>query len=340
MTLKMAFAGFRHGHILGLYRGAVSRDDVEVVAAADEHRPTRQKLAADKTVAFTHDSYERMLSDVDFDVLAVGEYYGGRGELAIRALESGRHVLADKPLCTRMGELERIAELAEDAGLSVGCMLTMRESGNFVALRQLIEAGRIGQVHTIDFQGQHPLLRGSRPGWYFQPDGQGGTINDIAIHAMDAIPWMTGRRIVEVVAARAWNARLADPDWFQDGAQMMLRLDNGGGVLGDVSYLTPDSHAYKVGVYWRYTLHGGEGVAETSSTAKGVTVSVNGGKLNEHVPPAPGRDGAHLADFLAEIRGEPTPPEALTTRQVLAASRRALLAQKAADEGLFGVACE
>jgi len=340
MIRKMAFAGFRHGHIMGLYSRARERDDIEVVAAADEHRPTWEKLSADGTVAMTHNSYERMLSDVEFDILAVGEYYGGRGGLAIRALESGRHVIVDKPLCTRLAELDRIVELAEDAGLSVGCMLTMRESGNFRALRELIGAGRIGEVHTIDFQGQHPLLRGRRPEWYFEPDGQGGTINDIAIHALDSIPWMTGRRIVEIVAARAWNARAGDPEWFQDGAQLMLRLDNGGGVLGDVSYLSPDSHAYKVDVYWRYTLHGSEGLAETSATADGVTLSTDGGKRNEHVPPSQGRDGAHLDDFLAEIRGEQTPSGALTTRQVLASARLALLAQQAADEGSCGVPCE
>ena len=346
MGLRIAFAGFRHGHILEVYELARKRDAQEVVAACEEHEPPGRALAG--PVALTHASCDEMFAQADFDVLAVGDYYGRRGELLVRALEAGKHVISDKPICTRPEELDRIAQLSAGSGLSVGCQLSMRDDGNFRALRQVVSDGRIGEVHTICFSGQHPLLRGKRPGWYFEPGKHGGTINDIAIHAMDAIGWMTGRRIVSVVAARAWNARGDEPSWFQDGAQLMGRLDNDGGVLGDVSYLAPDACGYKIPQYWRFTLHGGEGLAETSSAADGVTIY--GGKSDKpaHVRPAERRRGGYLEDFLNEIHGRcedglPTCAKqagALTTSQVLASSRLALLAQRAADENLRDVACE
>ncbi len=86
-----------------------------------------------------------------------------------------------------------------------------------------------------------PLILGKRPAWYFEPGKHGGTLNDIGVHAIDLIPWMTGRSIVEVTAARAWNARVPQFPAFQDAGQMMLKLDNGGSVMGDVSYLNPDA---------------------------------------------------------------------------------------------------
>ena len=337
MTVRMAFAGFRHGHILGLYDLARGRDDVRVVAACEEHGPTREALTRAGRVEFTHSAYEGMWEE-DFEVLAIGDYYGRRGELAIRALQSGRHVIADKPLCTSLEELDRIAELSTAKGRCVGCMLTMRDSGNARAMRQLVLAGRIGEVHTIDFQGQHPLLPGKRPEWYFQPGKQGGTINDLAIHAVDLIGWMTGRRIVEIVAARAWNAR-AKPEWFQDGAQLMLRLDNDGGVLGDVSYLTPEAHAYRLELYWRFTLHGSEGLAEMCHTVKGVKLYAARSEAVEHLPPAEERTGGYFEDFLSELAGRDLPAGGLTTEQVLTATRQTLQIQKAADENLHGVPC-
>ena len=337
MTIRMAFAGFRHGHILELYDLARRRDDVRVVAACEEHGPTREALSKAGRVEFTHHTYERMWEE-DFEVLAIGDYYARRGELAIQALESGRCVIADKPLCTNLEELDRIAELAAANGRCVGCMLTMRDSGNARAMRRAVLAGAIGEVHTIDFQGQHPLLPGRRPEWYFQPGKQGGTINDLAIHAVDLIGWMTGRRIVEIVAARAWNAR-AEPEWFQDGAQLMLRLDNDGGVLGDVSYLTPEAHAYRLELYWRFTLHGSEGLAEMSHTVKGVRLYGAHSEAVEHLPPAEERTGGYFDDFLAELTGRELPEGGLTTEQVLASTRRTLLAQKAADEKLRDVPC-
>jgi len=259
MKLRIAFAGFRHAHILDLYRLASERDDLEVVAACEEHAPTRDELTANAAVTVTHASCDEMWDQAQFDILAIGDYYGRRGGLAIRGLESGKHVIVDKPLCADLGELGRIAELSAERGLAVGCMLTMRDGGNWIALKKIIADGRIGEVITIDFQGQHPLMWGRRPEWYFQPGKHGGTINDIAIHALDTIPWMTGRQIVEVVAARAWNARLAQAECFQDAAQLMLKLDNGGGVLGDVSYLVPDSFAYALKLYWRDPTPGRKG---------------------------------------------------------------------------------
>ena len=337
MTLRIAFAGFRHFHILELYELARRRDDVEVVAACEPEADARGLLPDD--VQLTHDSYDAMYEGADFEAVAVGDYYGGRGEIILRALAAGKHVIADKPICIRLDELNRIAALAGSAGPAVGCMLNMRDSPVFRGLRDVVRSGRIGEVQTVSFSGQHPLRRGQRPEWYFQPDGQGGTINDIAIHAVDMIPWMTGRRIVEVVAARVWNARTKDPDWFQDGGQLMLRLDNGGGVLGDVSYFAPDGCGYDVPQYWRFTVHGSEGVAETAASQKDVTVCTHADKSVRHVAPPQGRTEGYLEDFLAETGGRPS-ADGLTTQSVLAASRLALLAQQAADEGLTGLACE
>ncbi|MDD4891518.1 MAG: Gfo/Idh/MocA family oxidoreductase [Phycisphaerae bacterium] len=339
MAYRMAFAGFRHGHIVELYDLARKRGDVQVVAAAEEHAPTREQYAAKGAIQFTHTSYDELFRNVDFDILAVGDYYGRRGELLIRGLDAGKHVIADKPICTRVTEIERIAELARTRKLQVGCQLTMRDAGNYRTLRQVVRSGRIGQPQTITFLGQHPLMRNSRAAWYFESPGHhGGTINDIAIHGVDAIPWITGRRIASIVAARVWNGGLTNPSWFGVGAQLMLKLDNGGGAMGDVSYLAPDSCGYRVNTYWRFTIHGSEGQAETASGQKAVTVYTNAGGDAEQVPAGPDATGAHFAGFLAEIGGQREGLE-LSTAEVLAASRLAVLAQKCADENLRDVEC-
>ncbi len=339
MKLRLAFAGFRHGHIMEVYHLAAQRGDVEVVAACEENPPTCAQLESAGKVRLTHASYDEMFGRAEFDALAVGDYYGRRGEILIRALEAGKHVISDKPICTKLEHLDRIARLAGEKGLCVGCQLSMRDDGKFLALRRLVGRGAIGEVHTICFSGQHPLLRGSRPEWYFQPGKHGGTINDIAIHAMDAIPWLTGRKIAAIVAARAWNARVADPDWFQDGAQLMLRLDNGGGVIGDVSYLAPDGCGYKVPQYWRFTLHGSGGVAETATTARSVTVYAQQAERGGRVRPARSQPGGYFDSFLREVAGQ-RDGLALSTPEVLASSRLALLAQKAADENLRDLPCD
>ena len=125
--LKIAFAGFRHDHIRSLY-------DLSSGARRPRNRSglrrrwsnARQAEQSGK-VDVTHTCLDSML-DVESNIIAVGEYFTKRGEVAIRALQSGRHVIVDKPLCTQMEAVEQMAVLSAEHSLKIGCMLTMRDT--------------------------------------------------------------------------------------------------------------------------------------------------------------------------------------------------------------------
>jgi predicted dehydrogenase len=336
--LRFAFVGFRHGHIFGLLNAAAKHAQIELVAVCEEDAQTRADLAKSGQANVTHDNFARMLADVPCDIIAIGDYFGKRGSLAIAALQAGKHVIADKPLCTRLAELDKIQQLAQEKQLAVGLQLDMRSSGANLAARAVIASGELGQVHTVAFSGQHPLLWGHRPTWYFQDDNHGGTINDLFIHAADAVEWLTGRKISEVVAARAWNAKLPQAPRFQVGAQMMLRLDNNGGVLGDVSYLAPDKTGYSLPSYWRYTIHGDNGQLEWDAHGKNVFLTTHKDDRPRAIPVQADLAHVYLEDFLAQVR-DPGANVSLTTQQVLRASRIALLTQQSADTTSQRVPC-
>jgi predicted dehydrogenase len=337
--LRLAFLGFRHGHVMGLYKSAREHPYVQVVAAAEEHEATAETLRSSGAVKLTHSRYSDVYRDVDFDAVAIGDYFGRRGELIVQALQAGKHVIADKPICTRLSEFQQISELVQQKQRSLGCLLDLRDHGPFITMRRLVREGAIGTVHTINFTAQHPLLPDKRPAWYFEDGKHGGTINDIAVHAIDLIPWLTNRTIAEVVAARAWNARLAKFPSFQDAAQIMLRLDNAGGVMGDLSYLSPDGIGYSPEQYWRVLCHGDGGAIETSYNAKAVWLARTSDTTPQSIPADPGRPTGCLTAFLTAIDGTHL-RGALTTADVLDATRRTLLIQRAADEHLTHVSLD
>jgi len=335
MALRLAFIGFRHAHITALYRLAQQIEDVEIVAACEEDAETRAALAG-SPVTITHERYAAMLRDTDCDAVACGDYYSVRGDRILAALEAGKHVIGDKPLCARLDELDRIEATARARGLCVGCMLDLPDTAPFQALRKVARGGVIGEVHTLSFAGQHPLFLGARLGWYFEEGKHLGTLNDIAVHGIDIIPWLTGRSIVEITAARGWNAKAKHAPFFQDAAQFMLRLDNGGGVLGDVSYLNPDSHGYGLPLYWRTGLHGTDGYAETALNDSVVRLFRNG-EAPQDVPVGEPRTGGYFEDFRAELRGQPD-FDGLHAARIFRSTRIALMAQAVADSGVFPVA--
>lgn len=336
MSIRIAFVGFRHAHIFDLYDRAKESSDFEIVAACEEDSETRKALAENGKAEITHDYYRRMLDEVACDAVAVGDYYGKRGSIVIEALNRGRNVIADKPICTSLAELHRIASVSTRKKLNVGCMLDMRDKGLMIRMRELVREGAIGEVNAIVIGGQHPLLLGTRPGWYFEPGKHGGTINDIGIHAFDLVPWITGRRFAEITAARSWNAVPKHLPHFQDAGQFMLKMDNGCGVMGEVSYFMPDSMGYTLELYWRITLFGTEGILETAINSEAIMLAKNGASQPEMISAAEGDPGGYLRSFAEEIATGRT--EGVSTADVLRAAEVALIAQSAGDSGRCPVA--
>ena len=78
--MKIAFAGFRHDHILGLYEMAVKNEEVEIVGCYEEDAQARQAVEVSHQALFTYATYEEILQDEQVEAVAIGDYYGKRGK--------------------------------------------------------------------------------------------------------------------------------------------------------------------------------------------------------------------------------------------------------------------
>lgn len=256
MSVRMAFVGFRHGHITSIYQQAQECEYVDIVGAVEEDPDHRADFAEPAGIELTHETMDDLINDVECDIIATGDYYAKRGQIAIDALEAGKHVLADKPMCTSREQLDRIESLCDANELEIMIALTMRYNPGNRWMAQVVQDGGIGDFSTGIIIGLHPLAHGTRPDWYFEEGKQGGTINDLFIHGTDTVRWATGLEFEKVIAAEAWNARAEWAPFFQDSAQVVYEMDNAAKVMADVSYLTPEAAGWGP---WEFFLWGTEG---------------------------------------------------------------------------------
>lgn len=319
--MNIAFAGFKHDHIIGLYNQTQLSEDT-AVCGAWEAEGTYRISAQASGVQFTYETYEQLLSDEKVDIVAIGDQYGDRGKLIISALRAGKHVIADKPLCTSLAELDEIEALVQKTGKKVHCLYTLRYLPRTISVKNFIESGKLGKINNIYFGGQHPLQYGKRPGWYYT-EKHGGVINDIAVHGIDLIRFMCGLEIEEVLAARCWNAYAEAEPGFLDSAQFMARFSGGAGLIADVSYASPNSQGYKLPLYWAFDIWGTKGVIRFSYHQEATAYldgEAEGFILPDTEPPCD-----ELHDFLSEIQGKM--PKILDTVAVLASARDTLRVQ-------------
>ena len=343
--MRIAFAGLRHGHIFSLYHMAQKEPDIQITGIWEEDAEALAE--ARKTIdAPVYSSLEALFADDSVDAVAIGDYYGIRGQRVIAALRAGKHVIADKPLCTRLSELDEIDRLAREKGLQVGVMLSLRYDATMRLARALVQEGRIGEIRNITCTGQHPIDYPNRARWYYEPGKHGGTFNDIGIHGFDAIAMIAGLAYGRTVFARQWNCYAPQAPQFLDSAQMMGEYANGAALMADVSYCAPSPSGYRLPTYWRFTFWGADGMIECRYHSGELLLARN---VTE-TPPDRGDEEAmraflrkaepvvlnpeplddnELREFLRAIRGEECflPPDS-----ALASSRVTLQVQRFADE--------
>ena len=322
--LRVLFYGFRHGHINGLYRKVQDSPLATVAGCIEPNWEAREAAENNLGAAFSEDSYETWLS-TDIDAVAIGCAYGERGDAIIRALRAGKHVIADKPICTTPEQLKTIRALVSESGCKVACMLDLRYLPQVRRAKEILDSGRLGTVRNIAMNGQHCIDYAHRPAWYFEPGMHGGTVNDLAIHGIDLVRMLTGQEFVALDGVRTWNAYATKNKEFPDSAVFMARLEGGAEVLADVSYSAP-SQVFSMPTYWEFRVWCDKGLL-TWNFAKPTVTLYEEGTTAPITPEGIDSDQDYLWEFAEEIETNST----YVTESVLRSTETALWIQSEAD---------
>ena len=294
---KIVFNGFRHGHINGLYGVVKASPEMEIVGCYEPNDEARERASKQLKADISGEGYAEMLKQAD--IVAIGGRYGERGSAIIEALKNGKHVIADKPICTSLSEFEEIKKLSTEKKLSVIIMLDLRYCGATQVAKYILDSGELGEVRNVSFTGQHCLDYGKRPMWYFEEGMHGGTVNDIAIHGIDLVRYLTGMNVTEADAVRTWNSYAKEEPHFKDCAIFMARLENGAGLMADVSYSSPSAEL-SIPSYWEFRFWCEHGMFEFNYGTPLVKLYKKGESVVKNVW-GDAEDNIWLTDLLYEI---------------------------------------
>jgi len=322
--MNIAFAGFRHGHILCLYDMVVHSKSFNITGCFEENSEAKEKAHADIKIDFNYNTYEEVIADSRVDIVAIGDYYGKRGKMVIEALKNGKHVICDKPICTSLIELDEIVKLTKEKNLKVACMFDLRYMPQIKKVKDLLLQDEIGEIINVSFTGQHCLDYGNRPWWYFEDGKHGGTINDIAIHGIDLVKYITGKNLTKVNCAKTRNAYADKEPLFKDCAQFMVEMENIS-VMADVSYSAPKSNK-PLPTYWDFYFWGRNGMINFRYSESIIHLYNNG---QETIINCDVCSENYLDDFIAEIKGEGFDTN---TKETLESQRQVLLIQREAEQ--------
>ncbi len=175
--------------------------DVEMAVLVGRNPRTTADAAAQWGWAETSTDWREVVAREDIDVVDIVTPGDSHAEIAIAALQAGKHVLCEKPLANSVAEAEAMAAAAAASGTQAMVGFTYRRVPAVTLMRDLIAQGLIGEVRQVRaayrqdwlVDPQAPLV------WRLQKEHAGsGALGDIGAHIVDMTQFVTGQPITAV----------------------------------------------------------------------------------------------------------------------------------------------
>jgi len=325
--VRIAIAGF-DGHVDEILGMLPSTPDVELTAVANagSDRAAWDTAGRNPFVrkARSYSTLEDLLSNEKLDLVAICNNDGERAAAILACLDHNLHVIAEKPFAIDRASLEQVYTAARAKKLHVGMLLPMLFDPPYLAMKQIVESGEVGEVIQIDAQKSYQL--GTRPLWQKQARTYGSTILWIGIHMFDLMTWTSGSSFDEVWSYQS-RVRFPELGDMQNVTGSVLHMSNGGSATLRMDYLRPSTAPGHGDDRLRFA--GTRGIVEYQEST-GVTV------ISDRTPPRqlhnlPAQESV-FADFLQQVYlGEPgklTWPEIVRANDITLAAHESAVGHR------------
>ena len=282
--IRFGLAGLgRHGirYARHLQRGDISGATLSGVWRRDE--VTGQAQAAELDALY-HPNFDDLVADEHVDAIILAVPAGRHGELAPKAAAAGKPLLIEKPLAPTTQDATAIVSAFESANVPLTVAQTLRFDPLVGAARAA--ASTLGSLVGFGFE-QRLEPRGLA--WEEDPSlAGGGVLTQTAIHAVDALRFLTQCHKVEVV--HALMGRVGAPAPLENHALLHLALtDVNAGQGQDKAAVHGDVRVSKIGHsrHHRYALFYEDGGLELDFIDRELVTTLGRDRTRRRIPEVP-----------------------------------------------------
>jgi predicted dehydrogenase len=230
--LGAGFMGTTHA------RAYAKLPQVKVAVVADTVREKAERLA-EEVGSRVETNLEALFADPSLSVIDITSPTPFHAEYAIRAMESGKHVLVEKPLALSVEEADAILAAAQRTGRFLMVAHVLRFWPEYVVIHELLQNGKLGKPVSATAYRLSNTPQWSA--WFQDPKLSGGTILDLAVHDIDMMNWLFG--VPQTVFASGAGVR--DGDW----GHVLVQGDHAGIKTSiEASFIMPKDLPFAAGI--------------------------------------------------------------------------------------------
>jgi myo-inositol 2-dehydrogenase/D-chiro-inositol 1-dehydrogenase len=213
--------GTHHARAIASVKGA------SLAAICCRSAASRQQAAGDYPQAAIYDDYRQLLASHDVDAVDVVLPSHLHFEVARAVLESGRHLLLEKPMTLSVAHCAELVELARARGRLLAVGHELRLSSLWGEVKRLVDRGAIGEPrYALVELWRRPYRLGS-DGWRYDINRVGNWILEEPIHFFDLARWYFSGLVDPVSVYAAANGNRADHPELHDNFSAILNFPRG-----------------------------------------------------------------------------------------------------------------
>jgi predicted dehydrogenase len=124
-------------------------DWCEITALASRDMEKAQRLATELGIPKAYGSYEELIADSDIEAVYIPLPNHLHVPWTVKAAEAGKHVLCEKPIALNAEEATQLLQVRARTGVKIEEAFMVRSHPQWIKVRELIDAGRIGDVRSV-----------------------------------------------------------------------------------------------------------------------------------------------------------------------------------------------
>lgn len=223
------------GHQIGLKDYENETRIAAVCAVSDAFREAL--VQAGKSGFKVYETLEEMLLDEEIDLISLcSPQRSLQEEDAIKCLNAGKHVYAEKPAAFTEDGIEKILDAAKKAGKEFHEMADSIYTEPYWSVRKAVREGKVGEVVQVYVQKSYPLNADTRPQ---NEEKDGGLIRQAGIHAIRFLEHITGIWVEDVKVCQTHLGNINPNEGLFTASSWMMTLSNGGVASACINYLNP-----------------------------------------------------------------------------------------------------
>ena len=197
--------------------------NAEIKTVADIYIDNLEQWAKQLNILSVTADYKNILKDSEIEAVLICSSTDTHAQLIVEAAQAGKHIFCEKPIDFNIGKIKKALNAVADAGIKLQIGFNRRFDHNFKKVREIVESGKIGDVHVVKITSRDPA---PPPIEYLRVSG--GIFLDMTIHDFDMARYLSLNEVEEVYAQ---GAVLIDPAVGKAGdidtAVITLKFNNG-----------------------------------------------------------------------------------------------------------------